>query len=317
MSTAGTSPSAFRRLASGRVLGLVTGLRVGANTLTARAGGRAARLTVKNAPIGGPVFSGPQIKPWTCQAGAVDAKCNQPTTYQLLYLPIAGGQLQPYDPANPPADSSIARTTTQTGDDGPVHRAGGDRLHRPRPVPHRRALPARPAVDGVGTPGAVQPQARHHPRRQLRHELRDRQRTRRAQPHRARRRLRRDVPRAEQRGAQLQHHHAGRVDGDDQGAGHRSVRRAALHDRQRLLGRVARPAAGGERLPRRCTRASRRSAASRTPGRRRCSTSTTSGCWRYFQDPDEVGAGHGVGSGGHLRGARTTRTPPTPSRSPR
>ena len=107
--------SAFHRLASGRVLGLVTGLRVGSNTLTARAGGRAARLTVKNAPIGGPVFSGPQIQPWTCQAGAVDAKCNQATTYQLLYLPTAGGQLQPYDPANPPPAGSIAQTTTQTG----------------------------------------------------------------------------------------------------------------------------------------------------------------------------------------------------------
>ena len=107
--------SAFRRLGNGRVLGLVTGLRVGSNTLTARAGGRAARLTVKNAPIGGPVFSGPQIQPWTCQAGAVDAKCNQATTYQLLYLPTAGAQLQPYDPANPPPASSIAQTTTQTG----------------------------------------------------------------------------------------------------------------------------------------------------------------------------------------------------------
>ena len=107
--------SAFRRLGNGRVLGLVTGLRVGSNTLTARAGGRAARLTVQNAPIGGPVFSGPQIEPWTCQAGAVDAKCNQATTYQLLYLPRAGVQLQAYDPANPPPVGSIAQTTTQTG----------------------------------------------------------------------------------------------------------------------------------------------------------------------------------------------------------
>ena len=97
---------AFRRLANGRVLGLVTGLRIGANVLTARAGGRGARLTVRNAPIGGPVFSGPQIKPWTCQAGAVDTKCNQPPTYQLLYLPSRASQLQSYDPANPPADGA-------------------------------------------------------------------------------------------------------------------------------------------------------------------------------------------------------------------
>jgi hypothetical protein len=106
---------AFHRLTNGRLLGLVTGLRVGANVLTARAGGRGARLTVTNAPIGGPVFSGPQIKPWTCPPGAADAKCNRPATYELLYLPAGSSQLQPYDKANPPADSSIARTTTQTG----------------------------------------------------------------------------------------------------------------------------------------------------------------------------------------------------------
>ena len=79
------------------------GCASGSNTLTARAGGRAARLTVKNAPIGGPVFSGPQIQPWTCQAGAVDAKCNQATTYQLLYLPTAGAQLQAVRPGEPAA----------------------------------------------------------------------------------------------------------------------------------------------------------------------------------------------------------------------
>jgi hypothetical protein len=107
--------SSFRRLASGRTLGLVTGLRLGANVVTARAGGGGARLTIRNAPQGGPVFSGPQIQPWTCQAGARDAKCNQPVRYQLLYLPAAGGGFQPYDPASPPPASSIATTTTQTG----------------------------------------------------------------------------------------------------------------------------------------------------------------------------------------------------------
>ena len=32
----------------------------------------------RNHPNGGPVFSGPQVKPWVCQEGAVDAQCNQP-----------------------------------------------------------------------------------------------------------------------------------------------------------------------------------------------------------------------------------------------
>jgi hypothetical protein len=105
----------FRRLASGRVLGLVTGLRLGANVVVARVGGSGARLTIRNAPRGGPVFSGPQIEPWTCQAGARDAKCNQPVSYRYLYLPAAGGGFQPYDPAAPPPAGLIATTTTQTG----------------------------------------------------------------------------------------------------------------------------------------------------------------------------------------------------------
>ena len=46
-----------------------------------------------------------------------------------------------------------------------VHRARRDRLHRPRPVPDRRPLPARQGVDGGRAPAAVQPQAADHPRR--------------------------------------------------------------------------------------------------------------------------------------------------------
>ena len=37
-----------------------------------------------NHPIGGPVFAGPQIQPWTCQAGAKDAKCDQRAVLQVL-----------------------------------------------------------------------------------------------------------------------------------------------------------------------------------------------------------------------------------------
>ena len=45
--------------------------------------------------------------------------------------------------------------------------------------------------------------------------------------------------------------HPGRVAGDDQGVRDRPLRDGALDDRQRLLGRLARPAAGRQRLPRR------------------------------------------------------------------
>ncbi len=112
--------------------GLVTGLRNGRNRLTARIrGGRASRLIVTNHPIGGPVFAGPQIQPWTCEAGARDAQCNQASTYQFFYLPVGastqgaalpgttsnsgGGAFQPYDPKHPPSSGAIASTTTTEG----------------------------------------------------------------------------------------------------------------------------------------------------------------------------------------------------------
>ena len=76
---------------------------------------RGAKLRVTNHPIGGPVFSGPQLQPWKCQPTAVDAQCNQPPAFQYLYKssnPAKPGLLA-YDPANPPAD--VAPTTTDEG----------------------------------------------------------------------------------------------------------------------------------------------------------------------------------------------------------
>jgi Tannase-like family of unknown function (DUF6351) len=122
----------LRRTAAHQLTGLVNGLRVGRVALTARIrGGSAARLFVTNHPIGGPVFAGPQIQPWTCQAGAEDKQCNQPPSFQFFYLPKgsstqgatlpgttsngSGGPFQPYDPKNPPPDDQIATTTTTDG----------------------------------------------------------------------------------------------------------------------------------------------------------------------------------------------------------
>ena len=61
------------------------------------------------------MFSGPQLKPWTCQAGATDAKCDQPPTFTYLYKSTnpAATKLQPYNPKSPP--SNVARTTTDQG----------------------------------------------------------------------------------------------------------------------------------------------------------------------------------------------------------
>src|SRR4051794_24152933 len=47
----------FASRANGRYQGLLTGLRVGANSVVARAGSQVARTTITNHPNGGPVFS--------------------------------------------------------------------------------------------------------------------------------------------------------------------------------------------------------------------------------------------------------------------
>lgn len=98
--------------------GLVTGLSSGRNVVTAvLPDGRGARIELTNAPIGGPVLSGPQIQPWTCTAGAQDAQCNRPPTVAWYYKSTAGGPLKAYDPSNPPSD--VASTTTDDGNTVP------------------------------------------------------------------------------------------------------------------------------------------------------------------------------------------------------
>ena len=126
---------AFRRQPDGTALGLVTGLDLGDNVVRAELpGGRGARITLTNAPQGGPVLSGPQIQPWTCTNGSDRPDCSREPTVTWWYrssnpqpgdvLPIttAAGQqiattLQPYDPAAPPDD--VATTTTDEGVDVP------------------------------------------------------------------------------------------------------------------------------------------------------------------------------------------------------
>ncbi len=103
--------SQFALRPNGRVMGLVTGLDEGTNTLTA-AGSSA---TITNYPNSGPIFSGPRIPRFRCQDAAVDAECNQPAEYTYLYKstdPTVTGLL-PYDPASPPSD--VATTTTDDG----------------------------------------------------------------------------------------------------------------------------------------------------------------------------------------------------------
>jgi hypothetical protein len=99
---------------NGKFEGLVTGFAVGVNHLNALLpSGSGATITITNHPNGGPVFSGPQIHPWTCPSGAVNAQCDMTPTYSYQYKSSVTGGFSSYDPNNPPPD--VATTTTDNG----------------------------------------------------------------------------------------------------------------------------------------------------------------------------------------------------------
>lgn len=111
--------SRFRADAGRRVIGLVTGLKSGQNSLEATIkGGAPARLSVVNHAITGPVFAGPQEQPFVCgtekfklQSGgtlgpALDANCSIATRIDYVYRPAAGGDLKPFDAKAPATDAA-------------------------------------------------------------------------------------------------------------------------------------------------------------------------------------------------------------------
>src|SRR5262249_21380104 len=106
----------FARRPDGHFEGLVTRMRPGPNVLTVSLpDGRGARLVITDHPNGGPVFSGPQIKPWKCQQTAKTRLCDERPKYTYLYKssdPWRTGS-QPYAPSSPPGD--VATTPTDTG----------------------------------------------------------------------------------------------------------------------------------------------------------------------------------------------------------
>ena len=101
--------SAFAVRPNGRYEGLLTNLRDGENTLLARVGARKQQIAITNHGNGGPVLAGPQLQPWLCQSGAVDAQCNQPPSYTYVYYSTEKS-IKPYDPNNPPSDVETATT---------------------------------------------------------------------------------------------------------------------------------------------------------------------------------------------------------------
>ena len=122
------------------LVGLVTGLRLGKNTLAAgtgnsRDGALRARLTLINYPISGPIISGPHQHPFVCSAAQykiysglfgiepidettlgppTDAQCSAVTKITYLYLPKGGTTLKPLPDANVLPDD-VSQVTTLAG----------------------------------------------------------------------------------------------------------------------------------------------------------------------------------------------------------
>jgi Tannase-like family of unknown function (DUF6351) len=112
--------SAFRAEPGGSLLGLVTGLRIGHNELTATASGQFASLQVTNHAITGPVFSGRQQLPYFCQttsfglAASVQPDCSAPTQISYEYFTTAGAFEPLADPSTRPADLATATVNGKT-----------------------------------------------------------------------------------------------------------------------------------------------------------------------------------------------------------
>ena len=154
-----------------------------------------------------------------------------------------------YDPENPPSD--VATTTTDQGKTVPyivrVETGYQDRDQYKIAVLYDPAKP----LDAVGAAGRLEPQAAHHPRRELRHRAPGRQRARR---HERRRRSRRGFA-VMSTALNNAGHNCNLVTQAESMvmAKERLVEQYGddpLHDRHRLLGRLAHPAAGRQRLPR-------------------------------------------------------------------
>lgn len=103
--------SSFRVTSDNRILGTITGLANGENTILASTDSTlAAALTITNAPRHGPVYSGASVQPFYCAgptpqvsngnipatnasglAGAADANCNIPSETRLFYRTTTAG----------------------------------------------------------------------------------------------------------------------------------------------------------------------------------------------------------------------------------
>lgn len=167
---------------AGHLIGVVTGLKVGSNSVVASHGGDTATLTLTAYPITGPIVSGPHQTPFVCQTAsfvmpdgsffgaATDADCTAPPRVTYMYLATGATTLAAL-PSTTTLPANIASTTTVSGTTVPfvvrVETSTVDRgiyqsavLHDPTteaaPAPtvapkgwNRRLV----AIEGFGCPG--------------------------------------------------------------------------------------------------------------------------------------------------------------------
>jgi hypothetical protein len=91
------------------LVGLVSGLRLGSNTISARSGDASTSLEVVNHSKDGPILSGPHIWPYQCDTAAaglgpaVDKMCNVETRVERFYRTTAGA-FKPLPAGERPSD---------------------------------------------------------------------------------------------------------------------------------------------------------------------------------------------------------------------
>lgn len=93
---------------------LIDGLKIGDNQLKVESGDYYQNLTLINHSASGPLLSGPQLNPWTCNNGSTDLFCRKVVSYNYYYKDKVG-LIKSYDLTKPPAASLIASTTTDQG----------------------------------------------------------------------------------------------------------------------------------------------------------------------------------------------------------
>jgi hypothetical protein len=113
----GTDVTSALRAEGRSLVGVITGLTNGSNTLTVTGGGRTSSVTLVNHPITGPMISAPQEQPFVCMTERfkllsggtlgkpLDANCSIATRVDYVYRVSNGKDLQPLpDPKTVPPD---------------------------------------------------------------------------------------------------------------------------------------------------------------------------------------------------------------------